>query len=117
MRNRPPENVMTFRTINGQPIRWRDLSDIVHACQGTYVPDGSTLLWTLCQMDVPAEAAFAPQRPRDDVSCAICERHLKEGQSPHFSAIDPKGSGPLEGEASPTQQNPSTKHGTAPYKA
>jgi hypothetical protein len=95
---------MTFRTINGQPIRWRDLSDIVHACEGTYAPDGVALLWTLCQMDVPPRAVFAPQRPRDDVSCAICERHLKNGAFPHFSANEPKGGGQLEGEAPPIRR-------------
>ena len=51
------------------------------------------------------EDAFLPERPRDDISCAICERHLKAGTSPNFSLAEPKGGGQLEGEAPPTQQN------------
>lgn len=95
----------TFRTIDGQPIRWRDRSDIVHACEGIRAPNGSRLFWTLCEMVVPPDDAFLPERPRDDISCAICERHLKAGTSPNFSLTEPKGGGQLEGDAPPTQQN------------
>jgi hypothetical protein len=60
----------TFRTIDGKPIYWRDKQDLVHACEGSEVHGGVTLIWTLCERDVPANAAY--KCDGDDVTCTTC---------------------------------------------
>lgn len=69
----------TFRTVDGRPIFWRDKQGTVHACEGADVHPGIRLIWTLCQRDVPANAAYVcvntdKLAPRsDEVTCAACK--------------------------------------------
>lgn len=60
----------TFRTVDGKPIFWRDRKDFVHACEGSDVHPGVQLIWTLCERDVPANAAYKCNG--DDVTCVVC---------------------------------------------
>lgn len=61
----------TFRTMDRKPIYWRDKQDFVHACEGSDVQPGVRLIWTLCERDVPANAAY--KCDGDDVTCATCK--------------------------------------------
>jgi phenylpropionate dioxygenase-like ring-hydroxylating dioxygenase large terminal subunit len=73
----------TFRTIDRKPIYWRDKQDFVHACEGAEVHRGVTLIWTLCERDVPANAAY--KCDGDDVTCATCRARAltsHQGKSP-----------------------------------
>jgi hypothetical protein len=65
----------TFRTIDRKPIYWRDKQDFVHACEGSEVHRGITLIWTLCERDVPANAAY--KCDGDTVTCATCKVRSK----------------------------------------
>lgn len=47
-----------FTTINGKPIRWEDQPGVVHSCEGADVHPSVRLIWTLCEIDVPANKAF-----------------------------------------------------------
>lgn len=67
----------TFRTMDRKPIYWRDKQDFVHACEGSDVHPGVRLIWTLCERDVPANAAY--KCDGDDVTCATCK---KRGAAP-----------------------------------
>ncbi len=60
-----------FRTIDGQPIMWRDIAGTVHRCEGANVHPGIRLLWTDCERDVPANAAFLADG-NDRVTCPKC---------------------------------------------
>lgn len=64
----------TFSMINNKPIRWQDKQGAVHAVAGSDVHPGVRLLWTLCERDVPANAAHTGH---DAVSCATCRTHLR----------------------------------------
>lgn len=59
----------TFRTINDKPIFWQQ-NGIIHACEGAEVHRGITLLWTLCERDVPANSAFTTS----EAVTATCRR-------------------------------------------
>jgi hypothetical protein len=60
-----------FHTIDGQPIVWRDIAGTVHRCEGANVHPGIRLLWTDCERDVPANAAFLADG-NDRVTCPKC---------------------------------------------
>lgn len=47
----------TFREIDHKPIFWEYVG-LFHRCEGAEVQRGITLIWTLCQRDVPANMAF-----------------------------------------------------------
>lgn len=66
----------TFRTIDGKLVYWRDKQDFVHACEGSDVHPGVRLIWTLCERDVPANAAY--KCDGDDVTCATCKMNTRE---------------------------------------
>lgn len=57
--------------INSRPIWWQDKSGVMHACEGADVHRDVRLFWTLCQRDVPANAAFIPA-DNDRLSCEQC---------------------------------------------
>lgn len=59
--------------IDGKPIRWTDEQGLVHAVTGSDVHPGVRLLWTLCDRDVPANAAHTGH---DAVSCEACHARL-----------------------------------------
>lgn len=61
----------TFRTINDRPIYWTDKDGQTHLCEGADVHPGVRLLWTLCERDVAANAAFLPG-DHDKVTCTKC---------------------------------------------
>lgn len=71
----------TFTAVNGQPIVWRDPTNVIHACEGADVHDRVRLIWTRCatgapgirpgSLDVPADGAWK-QRYRDVVDCPRC---------------------------------------------
>ncbi len=61
-----------FRTLNDLPIHWKDQA-LTHACEGADVHPGVRLLWTRCEIDVPANAAYLPDPPdADPVTCPRC---------------------------------------------
>lgn len=64
----------TFSTRNNKPIRWQDKQGFIHAVEGSEVHPGVTLLWTLCERDVPANAAHTGH---DAVSCATCRINIR----------------------------------------
>lgn len=57
-------------TIRNRLVLWSNNSG-VHQCEGADIHPGVRLLWTLCEIDVPANAAWLP-RPEDSVSCSRC---------------------------------------------
>jgi len=59
-----------FREINNRPIFWAD-KGITHKCEGADVHRGIRLLWTKCNIDVPANQAFLPADD-DRVDCKLC---------------------------------------------
>ena len=61
----------TIHEINDRPIWWKDAQGFVHACEGADVHPGVRLFWTLCQRDVPANAAHHPN-VGDKITCATC---------------------------------------------
>lgn len=65
---------MSYFTIDGHPIRWRDDRGVVHACEASDTP-GGRLIWTLCLIDVPADAAEASHAKP---TCLTC---LRAGQT------------------------------------
>lgn len=73
----------TFKTIrhNGVelPIHWRG-KRYTHACEGADIhrpvvggSPGVRLIWTLCEIDVPANAAYLPVGGSDPVTCPTCQ--------------------------------------------
>lgn len=64
----------TFSTINDKPIRWKDKQDFVHVVAGSDVHPGVRLLWTLCERDVPANAAHTGH---DAITCATCRTRIR----------------------------------------
>lgn len=60
----------TFQTIDGRQIHWAGRGS-VHACEGADVHPGIRLLWTLCEIDVPANTAYLPATG-DEVTCERC---------------------------------------------
>jgi hypothetical protein len=63
-----------IKTFAGTPIRWND-GRFVHAVEGAYASEGILLLWTLCDRDVPEDAAV------DDpltVTCPDCLELLSQ---------------------------------------
>lgn len=76
----------TFRTINGNTIFWR-AGGFVHACEGCYVSppiDRTRLIWTLCKIDVPANAAYTTDAP-EFVTCAACSKAEGQAEGPPSS--------------------------------
>lgn len=74
-----PKMPRTFSEFRGRPILWRDQDGEVHVCEGSEMHPGIWLLWTLCQKDVPANAAFHAD-PGDQVTCEKCLK-AKESSS------------------------------------
>lgn len=73
--NPPTQSAPTFRTIGGNTIFWRE-GNTVHACEGCYVSppvDRTRLIWTLCEKDVPANAAYTTDAP-EFVTCDACAK-------------------------------------------
>lgn len=68
----------TFRTIDGKPVYWRDAKNLVHACEGSEVHRSITLIWTLCERDVPANAAYKCEG--DYVTCMACWERVHNGE-------------------------------------
>lgn len=70
----------TFRTINDKPIFWQE-NGRIHVCEGAEVHKGVTLIWTLCQRDVPANSAFTTS---EDVkpTCKCCVERATEKSLP-----------------------------------
>lgn len=78
-----------FRTINGRQIYWQGGSGKIHICEGSDVHRDVRLLWTLCERDVPADAAFiSPNQveatcpkcvaiSRGHVWCSRCEQEME----------------------------------------
>lgn len=59
----PKDALGVFDTINGVGMIWTDKTNLTHYVVGAdIIPagigGGVRLLWTLCEMDVPADAAF-----------------------------------------------------------
>jgi hypothetical protein len=52
-----------------RPIRWMDGRGTVHACEAADVHRDIRLVWTLCQRDVPANAARLDHGPVDCPTC------------------------------------------------
>jgi hypothetical protein len=63
--------INTFDTINDRPIFWTDKAGVTHRCEGADVHRDVRLLWTKCERDVPADAAFLPS-DADHVTCPKC---------------------------------------------
>lgn len=61
-----------FRTLNKLPIHWRGRR-YTHACEGSDIHPGVRLLWTRCEIDVPANGAYLPHPPSEaPVTCPRC---------------------------------------------
>lgn len=58
------------RGCNRLPMRW-ERKGVMHACEGSEVHRGVTLIWTRCgKHDVPANAAWTGH---DDITCDACK--------------------------------------------
>lgn len=60
------------RTIAGDPILWTDPAGVVHLCEAADVHPEIRLIWTLCDRDVPAGAAYT--REGEVPTCPACLR-------------------------------------------
>ena len=58
-----------FREINHKPIFWQR-GDTIHAVEGADVHPDIRLLWTLCEIDVPAGEAFISRDAK--ITCEKC---------------------------------------------
>ena len=65
-----------FNKINNKAIRWTDKTGLVHACEGADTHPGIRLIWTLCQIDVPANQAWLLNEPSAHEMCVTCMKHL-----------------------------------------
>lgn len=68
----------TFRTIDNRPIFWRGKVH-VHACEGADIHRDVRLIWTLCQRDVPANAAYLCDG--EQVDCPKCLAQLETNKN------------------------------------
>ena len=66
-----------FTKIGGRHIFWTDPSGTTHRCEGADAHSGIRLLWSVCQRDVPADAAFLPGDD-DAVTCEKCAAIAKD---------------------------------------
>jgi hypothetical protein len=57
------------RTFGGLALRWHNGKGTVHACEAAEVVPAVMLLWTLCGMDLPADANYFAAGP---VNCPWC---------------------------------------------
>jgi hypothetical protein len=53
------------------PSCWEDDAGMIHICESSAPLQHELLVWTLCDRDVEAGAAFFPYR-RDKISCSKC---------------------------------------------
>jgi hypothetical protein len=67
----------TFQEIDRKPLRYEDKAGVMHACEGADVHRGVRLIWTLCQRDVPANAAFLSF---EKATCEKCFAALTKAQ-------------------------------------
>lgn len=58
-------------SINGKAIVWNQRG-VVHAVVGADIDPDVRLLWTICEIDVPANAAHLMAREEDTVNCPKC---------------------------------------------
>lgn len=64
-----------FRLFNNVHIRWQDKNGNVHAVEGSEVHPGIRLLWTVCEIDVPADTAFLGE---EAITCSACKHILQQ---------------------------------------
>lgn len=55
-----------------RPAYWEE-NGTIHKCSGSEVHPGIFLMWTACERDVPANAAFVTKDGSPDVTCARCK--------------------------------------------
>ena len=72
-------SVRTFRSIDDRPINWLCPNGKIHACEGSYVHPSIRLIWTLCEIDVPADQSYLPGDEDGSVDCEKCRVKLAEG--------------------------------------
>jgi hypothetical protein len=62
---------MSFGDVGKQGLHvlWTDLCGITHECSGNEVHPGIVLIWTLCDRDVPANAAHVSEQAGDCEHC------------------------------------------------
>jgi hypothetical protein len=56
-------------------IFWRDDSGVVHACEVGDIHDDVRLVWTFCDRDVPADAAYLAEA-EEVIICPTCRAKL-----------------------------------------
>ena len=74
------ETVTTEPTTNGKGnLLHQDKKGVVHFCEGNEVHRGVTLIWTLCNKDVPANGAFRSWEGSTCMECALArdQRNLE----------------------------------------
>lgn len=50
---------------------YQDNRDVIHACEGNEVHRGVYLVWTLCELDVPANKSFKSWECPTCMDCAL----------------------------------------------
>ena len=65
-----------FGQLNGCPIRWQQ-KDVLHIVEGADVHPGVRLLWTMCEIDVPADAAHLGDPGDKSPLCPRCLQAIK----------------------------------------
>jgi hypothetical protein len=75
----PAERV--FSKLSGKPIVWTDENGVVHQCEGAEVFPKVRLIWTMCEIDVPADTAKHPYLG-ETVNCAACLNLTNEVPEP-----------------------------------
>lgn len=68
--------MMTIRSINGVPLKWKDGTGIIHGCEGGNATPKDFILWTICKKhDVPANKGFASF---EEITCHHCKTTLEQ---------------------------------------
>lgn len=62
----------TFTTIDRKPVLWTDKRGVTHRCAGGDLHPGVRLIWTACEIDVPAGAAHVLSDGSAPVDCPDC---------------------------------------------
>jgi hypothetical protein len=73
--------------VDGRPLRYIDANGVVHACGYADVLDGIRLVWTMCDRDVPPNAAWTAESD-GELTCTLCRIKAPDQRGRHVGAND-----------------------------
>ena len=60
--------------VKGKRVFWTDAKGVTHLCDGGDGPGTvGLILWTVCEVDVPANAAFTQKFSEPAITCEKCK--------------------------------------------